>query len=310
MPATKPVSVGSYLFGVFAGALTAYGLAAIDGIGRGEIVAGFMIIAAPLLFPVYWIGSATLGTAAFVLLRRTAPVSGPSRFIVITAILAPIVFFLCLVGWLWIDGLSDYSPYFPSPKPPLTVRAEQAFTGWWRMMLSVVLIGGVAAWAFDQKALFVSENPVVRRTARSLLAGFILTCFLAVVLVLTCHQLVVAYRAQKIAGERPYCILVPSYDDRQYETATRRSQLSFTSMRAGYSLRGGVIRGGSGYYTTDHALLVLDDPREYLNWSYRSEDFVREALINTTGGIIKGRKVTLMLFNPCEPKPHFIDDLE
>jgi hypothetical protein len=284
MSATKPISVGSYLFDVFAGTLTGYGLVAIYGVARGDLIAGFVAIAAPIFVPLFWILSSTIGSAPFILLRDSAPANVLGRFAFITAFLAPIVFFLCVLGGLWIDGLSGYSPYFHSPKPPLAARLEEALTENWRVMLFVTLIGGVACWGFDQRSCLASEDRSARVKARLLLAGGLSAFILPIVMIMTCNQFLVEHRAKRIAGERPYCILVPSYDSQEYETATRTSQLSFAKMRAAsVGVHWGLM------FVTSHSLLVLDNPREYLNWSYRSEDFVHDALINLWHGVKNGR---------------------
>ena len=125
------------------------------------------------------------------------------------------------------------------------------------------------------------------------------------VLFLTCNQYVVTHRASEIAGRRPYCILVPTWEANLYVTATRHWQLSPFPMQAGYQLVSGT-RGG--YYRTNHALLVLDNPREYRNWSYQSEDFVTEPLINLYG--VEEAGTPRMEFKPCVPEQDFIAKLE
>jgi hypothetical protein len=70
-------------------------------------------------------------------------------------------------------------------------------------------------------------------------------------------------------------------------------------MWAAYQLTTG-SRGG--LWMTNHALLVLDDPREYRNWSYWSENFVIEPLMNLLG-FNKNRP-------PCVPERDFVTTLK
>jgi hypothetical protein len=78
-------------------------------------------------------------------------------------------------------------------------------------------------------------------------------------------------------------------------------------MRAGYTFTSG-SRGG--YYVTNHALLMLDNPTEYLNWSYRSENFVHDPLINMIHGVKGGKEFAIMPFPVCTPKPNFVATLK
>jgi hypothetical protein len=104
---------------------------------------------------------------------------------------------------------------------------------------------------------------------------------------------------------RPYCILVPAGDYRRYVTATQRWQLSSVHMQASYQGSRG------GFYTTNHALLVLDDPREYRNWSYRSENFVTHPLINILHGFNKKRELLAVIeLKPCVPERNFVATLK
>jgi hypothetical protein len=137
--------------------------------------------------------------------------------------------------------------------------------------------------------------------ARFALATVIAVITVPIGLFLACNQYVVTYRAQEIADGRPYCILVPAGDYRRYVTATQRWQLSSVHMQASYQGSRG------GFYTTNHALPVLDDPREYRNWSYRSENFVTDPLINILDGFNKKRELlTVIELKPCVPERNFV----
>jgi hypothetical protein len=283
MPATMPITTGSYLLGVIAGAVGYSAVVFFDMVGRGDPKIGLLLIALPAIIPVVSLIGIASGLLPFVLLRNVAPAQGIGRFAFVVAILAPIVAFVSLAGLLWIDGFTNYSPYSYSTKPPLADRIGKTLTEHWSTVLVLASIGGVACWGFDRRSLLFSEDPHVRRRARFLLAGSLAAFIVPVTLILTGNQFVVAYRAQTIAGDRPYCILVPNANGGMppYETATRISQLSFINMQANYELTSG-SRGG--FYATNHALLIIDrsqehgKPREYLNWSYRAENFVPEPL--------------------------------
>jgi hypothetical protein len=141
--------------------------------------------------------------------------------------------------------------------------------------------------------------------ARFALATVIAVITVPIGLFLACNQYVVTYRAQEIADGRPYCILVPAGDYRRYVTATQRWQLSSVHMQASYQGSRG------GFYTTNHALLVLDDPREYRNWSYRSENFVTDPLINILHGFNKKRELLAVIeLKPCVPERNFVATLK
>jgi len=119
----------------------------------------------------------------------------------------------------------------------------------------------------------------------------------------------VAYKASRIAQNRPYCILLSNDDTHSaapYKTVTRKEQLAFRNLTA----RLVHTWGSRGFYSeTNYALLVLDDPREYMNWSFRALDFVHEPLINITHGIVHGKPVSLMQFEPCAPSTNFVGNL-
>jgi hypothetical protein len=173
-------------------------------------------------------------------------------------------------------------------------------------MLFIGFWAGLACWGVDQKSCLSSDDPSLRLKARLTLAAVIAVIVAPIALFLTCNQYVVRYRAQEIAGDRPYCILVPvlTPDYRPYVAATHLSQLSSLRMQALYQLSSAGSSGG--YYVTNHALLVLDDPREYRIWSYRAENFVSDPLIDVT----HGGPLAKMPFKPCGPQRDFVSTLK
>jgi hypothetical protein len=146
--------------------------------------------------------------------------------------------------------------------------------------------------------------------ARYIALGMMIVVALFTTLVWVGSRFFVAYQAAKIAGGRPYCILVSNHDERSndlYETVSRQSQLSFPHLTAKLENSGG-SRGLN--YVTNYALLVLDQPREYLNWSFRAMNFVHEPLINIVHGTKNNKPVELTEFTPCMPKSDFVRSLK
>jgi len=280
----------------------------LDAIGRGDPDAGFLLIAAVVSLPILWLFYGLIGCLPFLALRTMTPRGRLARLTFVLLVIAPVIFIVCLGAGLWLDGLSDYSPYFPSPKPPFASRLYMMATQHWRAMLFIGFWGGLTCWGVDQKSCLFSEDRSLRLKARFTLAAVIAVIIVPVALFSTCNQYVVMYRAQEVAGARPYCILVPTGDYRRYVTAAQRWQLSLVHMQASYQLTSG-SRGG--FYTTNHALLVPDDPREYRNWSYRSENFVTDPLINILHGFNKtGELLAVMELQPCVSEPDFVATLK
>ena len=296
MSVRTPILVGSYVFGVFVGTLGSFAVVIADAVARGDSDTGFVLVALPVILPVGTLLNFIWGLPAFALLRAATPAKGLGRLAFIMVILAPIVCFSCLIGTCWIDGFSQYSPYVYSPKPALIVRLSAAIAERGRLILVIAFVGGLACWAFDRRSLLSSKDFHVRMKARYVSVGLSAAFIVPIVLMLTCNQFVVRYRAERIAGDRPYCILVPKLGGSEYEPATRNGQLSFMNMRAIYTLTTG-SRGG--FYETHHALLVVDNPperdklRDYMYWSYRAENFLPNAMSQSTR------------FDSCIPKANF-----
>ena len=75
---------------------------------------------------------------------------------------------------------------------------------------------------------------------------------------------VVLYQAQRIAGERPYCIVVADIDHPfRYKQVRSRSDLTYSAFAVRMSWG-----GSSGPFAgTYYSLLILKNPNEVRNWS-------------------------------------------
>jgi hypothetical protein len=111
------------------------------------------------------------------------------------------------------------------------------------------------------------------------------------------HGAVVAWRAEAVAGERPYCIQYASQTDSfAYEPARTLFDLSALKMQARL-----VDGGSSTFHFQHHAILVVDDgARSFFNWSYGREAFLDEVANRAIG---RGPEVI------CQPERHFAKHL-
>jgi hypothetical protein len=93
------------------------------------------------------------------------------------------------------------------------------------------------------------------------------------------NGVIVMWRAEAIAGDRPYCIQYASQTDpREYEPARTLFDLSALPMQ-GRLMSGGIDL----FHWQYHALLVIDDGKpRFLNWSYGRERFLDE--VSRVGG--------------------------
>jgi|SRR5580704_1039116 ABC-type glycerol-3-phosphate transport system permease component len=102
---------------------------------------------------------------------------------------------------------------------------------------------------------------------RLILAGvLILICIPLIWLCLTAFEPeVILFQAKRIAGDRPYCIVVDDKDRnlQKYKVAVNRSDLTHSALTAR------VDWGGSGGPKVEnyYALLILKNPNEIRNWS-------------------------------------------
>jgi hypothetical protein len=114
----------------------------------------------------------------------------------------------------------------------------------------------------------------------------------------------VMWRAEAIAGERPYCIAYASQTGPfEYEAAETLFDLSMMQMRTRW------MTGGSEFFLAqDHGLLLIPggDSGRAFNWSYHAEDFIDE-VINRQ---IKGPSKSYEQFGtPCNPRAHYARNL-
>ena len=75
---------------------------------------------------------------------------------------------------------------------------------------------------------------------------------------------VILFQAMRIAGDRPYCIVVADKDQHfTYKVTVRRSDLTFSALTTQ------LLWGGSGgpFAETYYSLLILKNPDEIRNWS-------------------------------------------
>jgi hypothetical protein len=114
---------------------------------------------------------------------------------------------------------------------------------------------------------------------------------------------VVVWRAEALAGDRPYCIQYASQTDPfTYEPARTLFDLSALKMQTR------LMSGGSTmFYWQSHAVLVVEDTkRRFFNWSYKAEAFLAETLNHNLQEKEPDR------FGPeilCRPAPHYATQL-
>jgi hypothetical protein len=111
---------------------------------------------------------------------------------------------------------------------------------------------------------------------------FVFRLALAIALVLICVPLlwlllsaffepdIVLYQAKRIAGDRPYCIVVSDKSRvMEYREVSNRAELTYNALTTRLD------RGGSDgpFAETYYSLLVLKNPDEIRNWSKRLLNF-------------------------------------
>jgi hypothetical protein len=76
---------------------------------------------------------------------------------------------------------------------------------------------------------------------------------------------VILFQASRIAGDRPYCIVVSDKDRNlpEYKVAANRGDLTFSALTARFFRLGGAGDRAETYYS----LLILRNPNEVRNWS-------------------------------------------
>jgi hypothetical protein len=113
----------------------------------------------------------------------------------------------------------------------------------------------------------------------------------------------VVWRAEALAGDRPYCIQYASQTDPfAYEPARTLFDLSALEMQTR------LMAGGStSYYWQSHAVLVVEGTeRRFFNWSYKAEAFLAETLNHGLQEKEPDRFAPEIL---CRPAPHYATQL-
>lgn len=301
----RPLGVAAFSVGILTGTLIAAVLLVLDAIGRGDPDSGLLAIVVFMCLPLCWFINSLIGWLPFYALKKLAPKGRLARLAFVLFILTPLTSIMWLVVSQVLDALLNSSPYLHSERPSIADRLELVVTQHWRVVLFIDFWSALACWGVDQRSCLFAEDRSLRLKARLTLAAVVMVLVLPVILFVTCNQYIVEYRAQQIAGVRPYCILVPTDDARIYVAATHHSQLSLFHMQASYKWVTGSI---GGYYVTNHAVLVLDKPLDYRNWSYRSENFLTNRLINFDR--LKHIGYAYKSFESCTPERNFIENLQ
>jgi len=242
-----------------------------------------------LIFPIWCLANCIVAAFPFALLRGRFNGRLLVGIVACTAVCyVTIVFFNAGMGWL-IGGQHEYSRV---PQPPYQTLLLGCLLGF--LPLYVI---GTCSW------ILLDLRPIPKVKFWHVLVSL---AVISALFMYGASPFIVEHRAAAIAKDRPYCIMVASKRAWEYDDVTRRSQLAFGNMQAGTSESGG-SRGP--FYTTGHAMLVLDNPREYLNWSYYAQNFVPEALVQYVSSYKNGMLHTELATRICEPKPRFIDTL-
>lgn len=84
---------------------------------------------------------------------------------------------------------------------------------------------------------------------------------------------VILYQAERIAGDRPYCIVVAAPErPLQYRKISNRSDLTYSALTVRVDTGGSIGPIAETYY----ALLIMGNPVEVRNWSKRYLNFERD----------------------------------
>jgi len=119
------------------------------------------------------------------------------------------------------------------------------------------------------------------------------------------NALVVRWRAEALAGDRPYCIQTASQTDAfAYEPARSLFDLSLVKMQA--RLVSGAM-GDRFHFQTHAVLFIAGEPPRFLNWSYAHEGFLDEVLNHRRFQDSPPPRFRPVIY--CAPRPHFAADL-
>lgn len=116
------------------------------------------------------------------------------------------------------------------------------------------------------------------------------------------YGLLVTWRAEAVAGGRPYCIQIASFEEVDtYEPTRSLFDLSALRMQSR-------LRENGRNVVQHHALLVVEgSTREFYNWSYALHRFVAEVRGAQASADPKAERPVLRLY--CRPEPHYAKHL-
>lgn len=112
---------------------------------------------------------------------------------------------------------------------------------------------------------------------RKALLWSMIICFLGIMIWSFLNIGIVVWRAESIAKGQPYCIQFASQTDMfAYEAPTALFDFNGLKMRARMSNAG----GAKDLFFQHHAILIVENQnkKQYLNWSYRQQNFVNEVI--------------------------------
>jgi hypothetical protein len=156
----------------------------------------------------------------------------------------------------------------------------------WRIFVSMGLFG-VVCWGVDQW-----------RRAFVVWLLLVLICIPLLWGCLTAFEPeVILFQAGRIAGDRPYCIVISDKDrnSSEYKVPASRSDLTYSALTARFFRLGGAGDRAETYF----ALLILADPNEMRNWSKLYLNF--ESDVEPTQMSLFRRDISKL----CTPVVHF-----
>jgi hypothetical protein len=211
------------------------------------------------------VGLALCVRAAIIALwpQRSQPPASPAAWAVTGGVAAACGMSFLSLGW------AEMRPVWMAYIPALAILAGslvQLAASWW-----------VVNAEFRAYAIGVAASSVAS--------------FIAAAIWMAGHVGAVVDAAEKIAGDKPYCIQVATTRPFGY---LARSKLAFAPLTMRTKCR-------EGWCFENHAVLAVDgdDGRTLMNWSYRFGEFRNEVLNAKT----KPEPVR------CQPQPHFARDL-
>jgi hypothetical protein len=112
------------------------------------------------------------------------------------------------------------------------------------------------------------------------------------------NGLLVIYRAESIALDRPYCIQVVADNKNDYDNYREAKSFYDVSPFVMFTMAQ-PTSGSDDMAFSHHGILVLTNPVGFMNWSYRSESFRSDVLNRGVAGENYRPKIS------CAPEKHF-----